>query len=69
VLARARARFQRVLVDLSGFDPLGEHLGATEHVDGVLLIAPAGVTDERDLLARQKELAADILLGVLLLDG
>jgi len=66
ILARDRARFRHLLVLLGGFEELGEHLGAAELCDGVVILARAGVSDEDELLARRDEVGSR-LLGVLLL--
>jgi hypothetical protein len=58
--------FEHVLVDLTGFDRLGEE-GCVEQMDAVLLLARAGKTREQDLLRRTALLPRDRFLGVLLL--
>jgi len=59
--------FAHVLVDLTGFGKLGEHLEAIEMVDGLALVGRAGSTRESTLLAFLRELPRDKNLGVLLL--
>jgi Mrp family chromosome partitioning ATPase len=59
--------FGHVLVDLSGFKRLGEHLAAIEMTDGVVIVSRAGRTREDELLRLQHELPASRNLGVLLL--
>ncbi len=58
--------FGYVLVDLTGFKRLGEHLAAIEMVDGVLVIARSGRTTEDELLRLNHELPRNRHLGVLL---
>jgi hypothetical protein len=57
--------FEHVLVDLTGFDLMGEE-GAVEQMDALILVARAGKTTERDLLRRTAELPKRRFLGVLL---
>jgi hypothetical protein len=57
--------FEHVLVDLTGFDRLGEE-GCIEQMDSVILIARAGKTREQDLLPRRSQLPRNQFLGVLL---
>ena len=59
--------FAHVLVDLTGFKNLGEHLAAIEMMDGVLVVSRAGSTREDELLRLNHELPPRQLLGVLLL--
>jgi hypothetical protein len=70
-LARAidhgKELFAVMLADLTGFDVLGEHLGAMSLVDGVVLVAPAGKISEGQLLRWQHDVPGDRLLGVLLI--
>ena len=65
-LEAARARFETVLVDLTGLDALGEHLGAIALLDGVLLVARAGHTSESDLKRAQQAAPEPRSMGVLL---
>ncbi|MBI4508370.1 MAG: hypothetical protein HY698_01960 [Deltaproteobacteria bacterium] len=58
--------FAYVLVDLSGFDVLGEHLAAVDCVEGIIVVASAGRTTSDQLLRLQRELPASRHLGVLL---
>ena len=46
--------FSHVLVDLTGFEKLGEHLAAIEMMDGVVVVARAGRTTEDELLAARR---------------
>jgi hypothetical protein len=67
LLTHGRELFAHMLCDLTGFDGLGEHLGAMDLVEGVLLVAPAGKIREKDLLRWTREVPATRRLGVLLL--
>lgn len=58
--------FQYMLVDLTGFELLGEHAAAANVVEGVIVVARAGTTRERELLYFREELRTAQLLGVLL---
>jgi hypothetical protein len=56
----------RLVVDLTGFDRLGEHLGACELLDGLALVARSGDTLTHDLSRAAHDLPEDRFLGVLL---
>jgi hypothetical protein len=58
--------FAHILIDLTGFRKLGEHLAAVEMTDAVMVIARAGVTREDDLLKLDHELPPHLNFGVLL---
>ncbi len=58
--------FSHVVVDLTGFKKLGEHLAAIEMMDGVVIVARAGRTTEDELLRLDHELPRHLQLGVLL---
>ena len=58
--------FEYVLVDLTGFDVLGEHASAAACMDAVVLIGQAHRTRERDLLRFLREMPPSRFLGVLL---
>jgi hypothetical protein len=58
--------FAHVLVDLTGFEQLGEHLAAIEMMDAVVVVARGGVTRESELLRIDQELPRDRSLGVLI---
>lgn len=62
-----REVFAHLLVDLTGFDALGEHSSAISVLDGVIVAALAGRTREQDLLRWREEIPAERNLGVLLL--
>jgi hypothetical protein len=57
--------FAHVLVDLTGFRKIGEHLAAIEMCDGVVVVARSGRTRE-DALVRVRHELGDELVGVLL---
>ena len=58
--------FEYVLVDLSGFEVLGEHASAAACMDAVLLVGKAHKTREKHLLQFLGEMPASRFLGVLL---
>ncbi len=58
--------FAHVLVDLTGFASMGEHARAFDMLDGVLVVARAGVSREGDLLALQAQVPRARMMGVLL---
>jgi hypothetical protein len=58
--------FEHLLVDLTGFDRLGQQLDAFALMDGVVLVAHAGRARERDLMQMSRDMPADKNLGVLL---
>ena len=66
VLDNGAELFQFVLVDLTGFDVIGEHAAAAALMDGVIIVGRAGKTKETVLLAHRDELRTARLLGVLL---
>jgi hypothetical protein len=66
VIQQSYELFAHLLVDLTGFEKLGEHLAAIEMCDGVMLIARAGDTTEGALLRLGQELPSAQMLGVLL---
>ncbi|HJZ84554.1 MAG TPA: hypothetical protein VKN99_05250 [Polyangia bacterium] len=59
--------FAHVLVDLTGFDRLGEHLSAVALCEGVLIVARAGRTREPELRRLAGELPSERNLGVVLI--
>jgi hypothetical protein len=69
LVPHARELFAVVLVDLTGFDKLGEHLAAAELTDGVVIVGRAQKTREGELLARAQEIGPDRMIGVLLTGG
>lgn len=58
--------FEYVLVDLTGFDLLGEHASASACMDSIIIVGQAHRTREGDLLAVRDTVPADRFLGVLL---
>lgn len=66
IIQTGQELFASMLVDLTGFKKLGEHLAAIDMVDGVLVIGRAGRTTEDELLRLNEELARRQNLGVLL---
>jgi len=66
LLASGSELFAHVLVDLTGFKKLGEHLAAMQLVDGVVIVARVGRTTEGELLRLGHELPASRNLGVML---
>jgi hypothetical protein len=58
--------FAHVLVDLTGFELLGEHASAAACMDGVALVARAHHTHEQTLVDLALALPRDRFLGVLL---
>ena len=58
--------FSHVVIDLTGFKKLGEHLAAFEMVDGVIIVARAGRTTDDELLRLNHEVPRTLNLGVLL---
>ena len=58
--------FAHVLIDLTGFDLLGDHLAAFDHCDALIGVGRAGKTREDDLLRLQRDLPVLKYLGVLL---
>jgi len=58
--------FEYVLVDLTGFDVLGEHASAAACMDAVVLVGHTHRTRERDLLRFLREMPPSRFLGVML---
>jgi hypothetical protein len=67
LLANANEIFSTCLVDLTGWKRLGEHLPAFALLDGVIVVARAGLTTEDELLRLRHEIPAERHLGVLLI--
>lgn len=67
LVANGLTSFEHVLVDLTGFERLGEHIAATRYVDAVAVVARKDETDERTLLALTAVVPPDRLLGVTLI--
>ncbi len=68
LLAEGAELFGHVVVDLTGFGRLGEHLAANALCDGVVVVARAGHVREAELRAITNELPEKSRLGVLLMD-
>lgn len=66
VIQQSSNLFAQVLIDLTGFKKIGEHLAAVEMMDAVLVVARAGLTREDELLRLNHELPSRLNLGVLL---
>jgi hypothetical protein len=62
-----REAFAHLVVDLTGFQRLGDHLNAIALIDGVVVVARARCSRERDLLRLRDELPSEANLGVILL--
>ncbi|MCG8420505.1 MAG: hypothetical protein MJE77_21430 [Proteobacteria bacterium] len=58
--------FANVLVDLTGFDLLGEHASAAACMDSVILLARTRKTRERHLLMMRDAMPKNRFMGVLL---
>jgi hypothetical protein len=58
--------FEHILVDLTGFDLLGEHASAAACMDTTVLIGRAHETRENHLLTMQKAMPRNRFMGVLL---
>ena len=58
--------FEHFLVDLTGFEVLGEHASAAACMDGVVLVGRAHKTREKDVIRFVQETAPTRFLGVLL---
>jgi hypothetical protein len=66
VLLEEQDDFGALLIDLTGFDRMGEHASAAACCDAVVVVARAHRTRERDLRATAAALPRRQLLGVLL---
>ena len=69
VITQGSELFAHVLVDLTGFELVGDHLAAVELVQSIMIIARAGRTKESELLRLQHDLPSGKNLGVLLVGG
>jgi hypothetical protein len=65
-LADEAAIFDHLLVDLTGFDHLGEHLAVMQSLDGVIIVARSGRTRARQLEHWLRDIPSARSLGVLL---
>jgi hypothetical protein len=66
LLATVKQQFAYCVVDLTGWKRLGEHLPAFDLIDGVAVVAKAGVTTELELLRFSYEIPSERYLGILL---
>jgi len=66
LLGESADLFKHVLVDLTGFELLGEHAAAAASMDAVALIGRAHRSRERELLALANSMPAARFLGVML---
>lgn len=69
VLSSAKDLFATCLIDLTGWRRLGEHMQAFALLDGIVVVARAGLTTEDQLLRLNAEIPAHRHLGVLLIGG
>ncbi|MCA9665019.1 MAG: hypothetical protein KC503_05500 [Myxococcales bacterium] len=69
MIASNRERFRYMLVDLTGFDEIGDQLNAVDLLDGTVIVGLAGKTRETELLRVQFQLPEDRNLGVVLVGG
>lgn len=69
VLIETTEMFGHLLVDLSGFERLGEHATAAACMDAVAIVARAHHTNERALHRLAAHLPHDRFLGVVLVDS
>ena len=58
--------FQHLVIDMTGFDHLGEHLAAMALLDGVIVLARAGRTTVPELVRWMRDIPEEKNLGVLL---
>ena len=66
VLLEGADLFKHVLVDLTGFELLGEHASAAACMDAVALVSRAHLSRERELVELAQLMPAGRFLGVLL---
>ena len=66
LLSESAELFQHVLVDLTGFELLGEHAAAAASMDAVALVGRAHRSRERELLALAQSMPPERFLGVML---
>ena len=65
-LSEARELFGHILVDITGFHAIGDHLAVYELLDGVALVGQVGETTDSDLLSLQAEIPPGKLIGAAL---
>lgn len=66
VLTEGADLFAHVLVDLTGFELLGEHAAAADAMEAVVLVGRAKQTHEQELISLSAAMPRDKFLGVLL---
>ncbi len=66
LVQRIRGRFHHILVDLTGFDKIGEHLNALEIMEGIYIVGRARESMEYDYLRIHYQIPKDLNLGVIL---
>lgn len=63
-----RSLFGYMLVDMTGFDVLGDHLNVMELLDGVAIVAAARRSTDEDILDLAVQIEPGRLLGAILVD-
>lgn len=66
LIQRIRSRYHYVLVDLTGFDKIGEHLNAIEITEGIYIVGRARESMEYDYLRIHYQIPQEQNLGVIL---
>ncbi len=66
MLRTARQRFAACVVDLTGWKRLGDHLSVFDSLDGVAVVARAGVSSELELMRLRYEIPEARYLGIVL---
>ncbi|MFH1130920.1 MAG: hypothetical protein V1754_06265 [Pseudomonadota bacterium] len=67
MLEQSEEYFVHLLVDLTGYDSLGDHFNAIGLLDGVVVVGLAGSTTEEELLTLERQIPASKSLGVVLI--
>lgn len=65
-IAESRDLFGYILVDMTGFDYVGDHLSVMELLDGVTLVAAKAKTIEDDILELQQDIDPELMIGTIL---
>jgi hypothetical protein len=65
-LRAAQRRFAAMVVDLTGWKRLGDHLSVFDSLDGVAVVARVGVSNELELLRLRYEIPESRYLGIVL---
>lgn len=68
-LQAGRDLFGHMLVDLTGFERIGDHLNVVELLDGVAIVATARKVRESRLLEMEQQLPVDRRAGAILIGG